>query len=50
MPIIKNLYIFAIQLSLTIKKQRSNVQIQSTFICRIAFCKGEASWFGTLIE
>lgn len=32
------------------KKQRSNVQIQSIYISRIAFCKGEASWFGTFLE
>ncbi len=32
------------------KKRSKNVQIQSTFNSRIAFCKGEASWFGTFLE
>lgn len=45
------MYIFASENQVQpIKKQRSNVQIQSIYVSRIAFCKGEASWFGTFLE
>lgn len=47
----RKIYIFASENQVQpTKKQRSSVQIQSTYICRIAFCKGEASWFGAFLE